>query len=100
MALLRVPRQRELAMLDAVRQSARHLGHGILAVGLDEVGKGCEQRGVGEHLGLDAVMQRLLPRIEDVSQSFLALSLVVRGLSYTLDRLQRGISPVLRDPCL
>ena len=36
-------------------------------------------------------MQRLLPRIEDVSQSFLAPSLVLRGLSYTLDRLQRGI---------
>src|SRR4029078_1403653 len=100
MALLRVPRQRELAMLDAAGQSARPLGHGILAVGLDEVGNGCEQPALGEHLGLDAVMQRLLPRIEDVSQSFLALSLVVRGLSCTLCRLQRGIPLFFAIPCV
>lgn len=44
------------------RQAVGHLGHGVLAISPDEVGERCEQRGIGEHLGLDAVMQRLLPR--------------------------------------
>src|SRR5207344_65 len=98
--LLRGSVKRELAMLDAAGQPAGHLGHGVLAVSRDEIGERRKQRGIGQHLRLDAVMQRIFPRIEDVSQSLLAPSLVLSGLSCTLCRLQ-WVSPVLHVPlCL
>ena len=90
--LLRGSVKRELAMLDAAGQPAGHLGHGVLAVSRDEIGERRKQRGIGQHLRLDAVMQRLFPCIEDVSQSLLAPSLVLSGLSCTLCRLQWGIT--------
>ena len=88
---MRGPVQRELAVLNAAGEPAGHFGHGVLAVSRNEIGECREQRGIGEHLRLDAVMQRLFPRIEDVSESLLAPSLVLCGLSCTLCWLQRGI---------
>jgi hypothetical protein len=49
--------------MDATRKSVRHLGDGIFAIGADQIGKRGEQGGIGEHLGLDAVMQSLFPGI-------------------------------------
>jgi len=86
---LRGALQRELAMLDTARKTAGHLGYCVLAIGRDEVGKGCEQRGVGEHLRLDAVTQRLFPSIEDVSERRLRPSVVVQILDSVLGSPQR-----------
>jgi len=91
--------QRELAVLNAAGEAAGHLGHGILAIGSDEIGKCCEQRGVGQHLRLDAVTQSLFPRIEDVSQSGLLPSLIVRVLYRMPGRLQqRDLSITMPRP--
>ncbi len=65
-------------MLDAAGQPARHLGNGILTVDADKVRERREQGCVRQHFRLDAVMQRLFPSIEDVSQSGLLLSVVLK----------------------
>src|SRR5262245_19685443 len=65
--------------MDAAREPGRHLGDGILAIDADQVGEGGEQGGVGEHLRLDAVVQRLFPRIEYVSERLLLQRLAFGG---------------------
>jgi hypothetical protein len=85
---LRRALERELAVMDAAREPGRHLGHGILAIDGDEVGKRGEQRGIGEHLGLYAVMQRLFPRIEDIPQRGVFLGRICRAAQVSLCRLQ------------
>ena len=51
----------------------------VLAIDADKIGECCEQGCVGEHLRLDAVMQRLFPSIEDVSERRLFQGLVFGG---------------------
>ena len=71
-------------MMDAARQTGRHLGDGVLAVYADEIGKRREQGRIGEHLRLDAVMQRLFPSIENISERRLLLCLLFRGTQRSL----------------
>ena len=78
-ALLRGPLQRELAMVDAARQPGGHLGDGVLAIDADQIGERGEQGRVGKHLRLDAVMQGLLPGVEDISERRLLQGLAFSG---------------------
>ena len=80
--------------MDAPRQASRHLCHGILAIDADEIGERRKQGGVGEHLRLDAVMQRLFPGVENVSERLPASaprSPEVRGVR----RAVRNLAPLL-----
>jgi hypothetical protein len=83
-------------VLNAAGETASHFGNGILAIGGDEVGKCCEQRGVGKHFRLDAVTQCLFPRIEDVPQSGSLPSIIVRVLYGMPGRVQRDAYPSQR----
>jgi len=66
-------------MMDAPREASRHFGDGILAIDADKIGERRIQGGIGEHLRLDTVMQRLFPGVEDVSERCLPLRLSTRG---------------------
>ena len=78
-ALLRGALERELAMVNATGQAARHFRDRVLPIDVDEIGKRGKQSGVGEHFRLDAVVQGVFPGIEDVSKRRLLLRLVFRG---------------------
>ncbi len=77
--LLRGALKRELAVMDAPREASRHFCDGILAIDADKIGERRKQGGIGEHLRLDTVMQRLFPGVEDVSERCLPLRLSSRG---------------------
>ena len=49
------------------------------SIDVDEIGKRGKQSGVGEHFGLDAVVQRLFPSIEDVSERRLLMRSAFRA---------------------
>src|SRR6185437_9171441 len=67
------------AVMDAPRQARGHLSHRILAIDADEIGESREHGGIGEHLRLDALMQRLFPGVEDISERLLLLRLALGG---------------------
>jgi len=86
-------------MLDAAREARGHLGDGILAINGDEIGERREQGGIGQHFRLDAVMQRLFPGVENVSQSILLLSPVAGAARWSSCLTQAGF-PLFRNPGL
>ena len=69
----------ELAVEDASGQPIRHLRDRVLAINVDEVGERGKQGGIGKHLRLDAVMQRIFPSIEDVSERRLLMRRAFRA---------------------
>ena len=60
--------QCELAAAHPLRQALGEARHGILAIGRDEFLEGREERGIGDAIAVDAVEDRLLPRLEKVVQ--------------------------------
>jgi len=75
---LRRALQRKFAVLNSTRKAGRHLPYGILAIDADQIGKGGEQRRIGQAFRLNAVMQRLLPSVQDIAQRGLLLTVVFR----------------------
>jgi hypothetical protein len=71
--------ERELAMADAPRKAIGHGCHWFFAKHLNEIGKGCEEGGVDQHLRLDAVAQGFVPGVEYVAKRRLPL-VIIAGL--------------------
>ena len=57
----------EFAVVDAPRQAIGHRGYRVFAIGRNEIAQRCEQRGIGQHFGLYAVMKGLFPGVHYVA---------------------------------
>jgi hypothetical protein len=64
--------------MNAARETRCHLSDGILSIDADKVGKRGEECGIGKRPRLDAVMQRLFPRVEDVTERSLPVRIASR----------------------
>jgi len=84
------------AVTDAPRQPVRHFRDCVLAIGIDEIGQRGKQRGIGEHLRLDAVMQRLFPRVENILERRLLSRSTFRGMQFSPFRAQ-FLTPLATD---
>ena len=76
--------ERELESHDLGREGLGEPGHRFLAIGLDQVGEGPEQGGMGENLGIDALGRRAFPGLGQIGerQPLLLGDLAVVGVRF------------------
>lgn len=83
-------------MMDAARETRCHLGHGIFAVDIDKVCEGNEQRGIGQHFRLNALVKRIFPSIKEIAERGLLLDLAIVALSFCQEFRAHALSAFLR----